>query len=221
MMSNRNDTIRTTTERLIEGRVVAVLRAPDPDTATWAAQTLAAAGVHGLEVTLTVPGAFDVIRTLASELGSDHLVGAGSVRTPDDARAACDAGAKYIVSPVFKPDVIAAAHDCGAAAMPGCFTPTEIDAAHSAGADIIKVFPAGELGMGFFKAVLAPMPHLKLMPTGGVSLDNGGEWLAAGAVAVGVGSALLDKDVLARRDANELTVRAHRLLASVGIAPPA
>ncbi|WP_420454331.1 bifunctional 4-hydroxy-2-oxoglutarate aldolase/2-dehydro-3-deoxy-phosphogluconate aldolase [Rubrivirga sp.] len=112
------------------------------------------------------------------------LVGAGSVTDVAAARTAIEAGARYVVSPVFKREV--------AAAMPGCFTPTEILTAWEAGADVVKVFPAGALGPGFIPGLSAPLPHLRLMPTGGVSLDNATEWLRAGAVAVGAGSSLVE-----------------------------
>ncbi|HIG73643.1 MAG TPA: bifunctional 4-hydroxy-2-oxoglutarate aldolase/2-dehydro-3-deoxy-phosphogluconate aldolase, partial [Bacteroidetes bacterium] len=132
-------------------------------------------GVVCVEVTMTVPNALEGIRAVSDELGDAVLVGAGSVIDGPTAQAAIDAGARYVVSPVFKREVIDAAHAMGAAAMPGCFTPTEILAAHEAGADVAKVFPAGSLGPGFIRGVLAPMPHLRLMPTGGVSLTNAGD----------------------------------------------
>ena len=133
----------------------------------------------------------------------------------ETARRAVEAGAQYVVSPVFKREIIDEAHRLGVPAMPGCFTPTEILAATEAGADTVKVFPADVLGMPFFKGVLAPMPHLKLMPTGGVSLTNAGDWVRAGAVAVGVGSALLDKQAISEGDFAVLTENARTLRASV------
>ncbi len=207
--------VHPTTQRLIDAGAVAVVRSPDAGAVSWIADTLTNAGVHALEVTLTVPGAIEQIRELAKRLGDDHLVGVGSVLTADQAKAAIDAGAKYVVSPIFRREVITVAAEAGVPAMPGCFTPTEIAEAHDAGAAIVKVFPADAVGMAFFKGVLAPMPHLRLMPTGGVTLDNAGDWLKAGAVAVGVGSALLDKKAIDSRDTADLTARADRLLASV------
>src|SRR5436190_1419172 len=119
------------------------------------------------------------------------------------ARAVIDAGARFVVGPVFRPEVIAACHERDVPAMPGCFSPTEILAAHDCGADIVKVFPATMLGPQFIKDVRAPLPQVKLMPTGGVTLDNAGDWIRAGAVAVGLGSALVDATAI---DGNRLDV---------------
>ena len=205
--------------RFIErDRAVAVVRTDAPEKLVQIADALREGGVVCIEVTMTVPNALDGIRAVSDELGDAVLVGAGSVTDAETARAAVEAGARYVVSPVFKREVIEAAHAAGAAAMPGCFTPTEILTAHEAGADVAKVFPAGSLGPGFIRGVLAPMPHLKLMPTGGVSLDNATEWLRAGAVAVGAGSALVDPDAIAAGDWARLTANARRLRASVDAA---
>lgn len=199
-------------------RAVAVVRTDAPEKLVRIADALREGGVVCIEVTMTVPNALAGIRAVADALGGGVLVGAGSVTDAETARAAVEAGARYVVSPVFKPEVIEAAHALDAAAMPGCFTPTEILAAHEAGADVAKVFPAGSLGPGFIKGVLAPMPHLKLMPTGGVSLDNAAEWLRAGAVAVGAGSALVDTAAIAAGDWAQLTANARRLRAAVDAA---
>jgi 2-dehydro-3-deoxyphosphogluconate aldolase/(4S)-4-hydroxy-2-oxoglutarate aldolase len=181
-------------------RAVAVIRTDSPDRLVELAQALCVGGVVCFEITMTVPNALDGIRLVTQEMGGSVLVGAGSVLDAATAEAAIAAGARYVVSPVFKPEVVVAAHANDAAAMPGCFTPTEILAATEAGADIVKVFPAGVLGLPFFKGVLAPMPHLRLMPTGGVTLQNAGDWIRAGAVAVGVGSELVDKAAVAAGD---------------------
>lgn len=208
----------TTTTRLIGAGAVAVIRTKDASAVDWIADVLVGAGITALEVTLTVPGAVECVRSLAKRLGEGHLVGVGSVLTPDDASAAIDAGAAYVVSPIFNRDVVRVAVDRGVPAMPGCFTPTEIAEAMRAGASIAKVFPADVLGIPFFKGVLAPMPAARLMPTGGVTLDNAGDWLRAGAVAVGVGSALVASDLVEARDSAALTARAERLLASIASA---
>ena len=181
-------------------------------------EALVEGGVEAIEVTLTVPGALEQIRRVDEAMGDRIVLGVGSVTDADQARQAVEAGARYVVSPVFKPEVIEAAHEMGAAAMPGCFTPTEAQTAHEAGADVVKVFPAGVLGMPFFKGVLAPLPHLRLMPTGGVTLDNAGDWLRAGAVAVGVGSALWDDAAVAAGDYATLTANARRLCTSIDAA---
>ena len=199
-------------------RAVAVVRTDEPDKLVEIAQALQVGGVVCFEVTMTVPNALDGIRAVTEAMRGSVLVGAGSVTDAETARAAIEAGARYIVSPVFKREVVEAAHALDAAAMPGCFTPTEILAAHEAGADVVKVFPAGSLGPGFIKGVLAPMPHLKLMPTGGVSLDNATEWLRAGAVAVGAGSSLVETDAVAAGDWRRLTDNARRLRQAVDAA---
>jgi 2-dehydro-3-deoxyphosphogluconate aldolase/(4S)-4-hydroxy-2-oxoglutarate aldolase len=196
-------------------RAVAVVRTDEPDKLIQIARALAAGGVVCFEVTMTVPNALEGIRAVTAELGGSILVGAGSVLSAAQAEAAVEAGARYVVSPVFKREIVETAHALGAAAMPGCFTPTEILLAHEAGADVAKVFPAGSLGPGFIKGVLAPMPHLKLMPTGGVSLSNATDWLRAGAVAVGAGSALVERAAIAAGDWGRLTANAQRLRASI------
>ncbi|MEM9666886.1 MAG: bifunctional 4-hydroxy-2-oxoglutarate aldolase/2-dehydro-3-deoxy-phosphogluconate aldolase [Bacteroidota bacterium] len=209
-----------TVDRLLDAGAVAVLRLQDPDRLLPVVNAIVAGGVTAIEVTMTVPGALEQIARVADALCDAVVLGVGSVLDADTARAAIAAGATYVVSPVFKPSVIEAAHALDAAAMPGCFTPTEIQAAHEAGADLVKVFPANVVGMPFFKGVLAPMPHLRLMPTGGVTLDNAGDWLRAGACAVGVGSALLDNAAIAEGRYEVLTQNARRLQASLATARP-
>ena len=199
-------------------RAVAVVRTDEPDKLVQIARALGAGGVVCVEVTMTVPNAIEGIRAVSDALGDGVLVGAGSVTDAATAEAAVEAGARYVVSPVFKREVVEAAHAAGAAAMPGCLTPTEIQAAWEAGADVVKVFPAGALGPGFVRGVLAPLPHLKLMPTGGVTLDNAAAWLRAGAVAVGAGSSLVDADAVAAGDWPRLTANAERLRAAVDAA---
>jgi len=155
------------------------------------------------------------VPVMSTLFGDAVTVGVGSVLDAETARRAVAAGARYVVSPVFKPEIVAEAHRLDVPVMPGCFTPTEILTATEAGADVVKVFPADVFGPTFFKAVLAPMPHLRMMPTGGVSLTNAGDWIRAGAVAVGVGSALLDKQAIADGDWATLTQKARTLRASV------
>lgn len=213
------DTRQDVVAWIARDRAVAVVRTDAPDQLIGLAQALQVGGIVCFEITMTVPNALEGIRAVTEAMRGSVLVGAGSVTDAATAKAAIEAGARYIVSPVFKREVVEAAHAHGAAAMPGCFTPTEILAAHEAGADVVKVFPAGSLGPGFIKGVLAPMPFLNLMPTGGVSLDNAGEWLRAGAVAVGAGSALVDPAAVAAGDWRTLTENARRLRAAVDAVP--
>ena len=183
----------------------------DSDKLVRVAEAIAEGGVPAIEVTMTVPGAIEMIDRVKQELGDEILLGVGSVTDAETARQAVRVGARYVVSPVFKREVVQAAHEGQAAALPGAFTPTEIQEAYEAGAEFVKVFPASVLGMKFIRAVRAPLPHLKLVPTGGVTLENAGDWLRAGASAVGVGSALLDKEAIAAGDYGQLTENARAL----------
>jgi 2-dehydro-3-deoxyphosphogluconate aldolase/(4S)-4-hydroxy-2-oxoglutarate aldolase len=198
--------------------VVAVIRMKDPGKLRAVIDAMAAGGVRALEVTMTVPGAVDLIRSLAPTLPDGFLLGAGTVTDVATARAVIDAGACFVVGPVFRPDVITACHERDVPAMPGCFSPTEILAAHECGADIVKVFPATMLGPQFLKDVRAPLPQVKLMPTGGVTLDNAGDWIRAGAVAVGLGSALLDAKAIESSHFDVIAANARRVVANVAAA---
>ena len=195
--------------------IVAVIRIRDPRRLRSVIDAIAAGGVKVMEVTMTVPNAVAMIAEIAPTLPSDFLLGAGTVLDVAGARAVIDAGARFIVAPVFRPDVVDTCHERGVPVCPGCFSPTEILDAHDRGADIVKVFPATALGPQFIKDIRAPMPQLKLMPTGGVTLDNAGDWIRAGAVAVGVGSALLDAAAIDEGRFEVITANAKRIVASV------
>jgi 2-dehydro-3-deoxyphosphogluconate aldolase/(4S)-4-hydroxy-2-oxoglutarate aldolase len=171
--------------------------------------------VRALEVTMTVPRAIVLIAELAPTMPADFLLGAGTLVDAGTTRRAVDAGAQFIVSPVFRPDVIAAAHERDVPVMPGCFTATEILGAWDAGADMVKVFPATSVGPSYLKDIHGPLPQVKLMPTGGVSIDNVGDWLRAGAAAVGVGSALLDSKAIAARNFTPIVENTRRMVANV------
>jgi 2-dehydro-3-deoxyphosphogluconate aldolase/(4S)-4-hydroxy-2-oxoglutarate aldolase len=195
--------------------IVAVIRIRDPRRLRSVIEAIAAGGVKVMEVTMTVPNAVAMIAEIAPTLPSDFLLGAGTVLDGTAARAVIDAGARFIVAPVFRPEVVDICHERGVAVCPGCFSPTEILDAHDRGADIVKVFPATALGPQYIKDIRAPMPQLKLMPTGGVTLDNAGDWIRAGAVAVGVGSALLDAAAIDEGRFEVITANAKRIVASV------
>jgi 2-dehydro-3-deoxyphosphogluconate aldolase/(4S)-4-hydroxy-2-oxoglutarate aldolase len=201
--------------RIERERVVAVLRLDEPAKLRAVVDALAAGGVRVFEVTMTVPGAIGLIEELARALTNDLMVGAGTVIDVGTARHAISAGAAFVVSPVFRRDIIGACHEAAVPAMPGCFTPTEILDAWESGADIVKVFPSTSLGPAFIKDVRAPLPQLKLMPTGGVSIDNAADWLRAGAVAVGIGSALVDAAAVKSGDFASMTRKAERLVANL------
>ena len=208
-------TRRALTGEIIACGAIAVVRQKSTDGVLRAVEAIRAGGVRAIELTLTTPGAVELITQLRRELGDDLLAGMGSVLDAEQTRRAVEAGARYIVSPVFRRSVIDEAHRLGVPAMPAGFTPTEILDAHEAGADVVKITPADVLGPAFIKGVLAPMPFLRLMPTGGVTTENVGEWLRAGAVAVGVGSALVDAKLVAAGDFATLTERARRMVAGV------
>jgi 2-dehydro-3-deoxyphosphogluconate aldolase/(4S)-4-hydroxy-2-oxoglutarate aldolase len=205
-------------QALEQNGVVAVIRMKEPDKLRAVVDALAEGGVRALEVTMTVPRAIEMIAQLAPTLPPGFLLGAGTVLDAETARLAILGGAQFVVGPVFRPEVIAMCHRYDVAAMPGCFTPTEILAAWEAGADVVKVFPATALGPGFFKDVRGPLPQVKLMPTGGVTLDNAGEWIKAGAVAVGVGTALLDAKAIASGNYEIITANARRIVGNVAAA---
>jgi 2-dehydro-3-deoxyphosphogluconate aldolase/(4S)-4-hydroxy-2-oxoglutarate aldolase len=211
-------TLESVTAAIERSGIVAVIRMKDPDKVQAVVDAIAAGGVRAIEVTMTVPNAIGLIAALAPRMPAGFLLGAGTVVDADTAVRVIDAGAQFIVSPVFRRSVIAACHDRSVPVTPGCFTPTEILDAWDAGADIVKVFPATALGPGYIKDVRAPLPQVKLMPTGGVTVENAGEWIAAGAVAVGVGSALLDTKAIEAGDYGVLRARAERIVANVGAA---
>ena len=198
--------------------VVAIIRMPDPAALRAVVDALAEGGVRALEVTMTVPRAIQLIEEIAPTLPSDFLFGAGTVLDAETVRRAVGAGAQFIVSPVFRRDVVNAAHEAGVPVMPGCFSPTEILDAWDMGADVIKVFPATSVGPGYVKDIRGPLPQVKLMPTGGVSIDNVGDWLRAGAVAVGVGSAVVDTKAIAARQFHVIADNARRMVANVAAA---
>ncbi len=204
-----------TVKKVIDGGAVAVIRLADPGKLIKVAEAIYAGGVAGIEITMTVPNAIKVIDEASREIGSYMNIGVGSVLNAETAQKAIDAGARYVVSPIYKKEIVEVAHRGDVPAMPGAFTPTEIQTAYEAGADIVKVFPADVVGMAFFKGVLAPMPHLKMMPTGGVTLTNAGEWLKSGACAVGVGSALLDNKAINSGKYQVLTENAKTLMESI------
>ncbi len=210
---------RTQTVRQIEQLgVVAVIRLRDPGKLRAVVDAIVAGGVRALEVTMTVPGAVELIRGLAPTLPEGFLLGAGTVIDAETARAVIDAGAQFVISPVFKREVIVACHERGVPVAPGCFTPTEILEAHEAGADIVKLFPATTLGPQYIKDVRAPLPQVKLMPTGGVSPENAGDWIRAGAAAVAAGSSLLDAAAIESGRFDVITANARRFVENVAAA---
>lgn len=195
--------------------VVAIIRMKDSAAVGAVIDALAQGGVRALEITMTVPGAVDRIREVAARLPAGFLLGAGTVVDADTALRVADAGARFIVSPVFRREVIEAGHRRDVAVLPGCLTPTEILDAWEAGADIVKVFPATALGPMYLRDLHGPLPDVRLLPTGGVTIENAADWIRAGAVAVGIGSALVDQQAIAERDYARIVVNARRLVDNV------
>lgn len=177
--------------RLKDSGVVAVIRADKIETAERIVEAIVKGGITAIEVTMTVPNAFDLIRRLSEKYqGTDVLIGAGSVTDLVSAKNSIDAGAKYIVGPTFDQDVVNICNEFQVPVIPGAMSPTEVVNAMKAGADIVKIFPATLFGPKIIKAIKGPIPHASLLPTGGVNLENVQDWFKAGACAVGVGSAL-------------------------------
>jgi 2-dehydro-3-deoxyphosphogluconate aldolase/(4S)-4-hydroxy-2-oxoglutarate aldolase len=197
----------------IKSGVVAVIRARSAVDLRPAARALVAGGVSYVEITLTTPGATHSIRALQDVAGC--VVGAGTVLDVAAARDVIAAGARFVVSPAFDTEVLACCKERGVPYVPGAFTPTEIVTAQRAGADLIKLFPASAVGPSYIRDVLAPLPSVRLIPSGGVTLENAGDWIRAGAAAVSLGSALVSEPLLAPAGAAELTARARALVASV------
>src|SRR5213593_4212434 len=201
---------------LLQSGVIAVVRLTEAVRLGPAARALAAGGVGAVEVTLTTPGAIDAIADLASDQKlAGCLIGAGTVLDESAARHVIDAGARFVVSPALNPGVIRLCRDREIPCMPGAFTPTELLEAWRAGAPVMKLFPASAVGPSYVRDVLAPLPFLRLVPSGGVSLENAGEWIRAGAAAVSVGSALASAALLTDESTAELTARARSFVERV------
>lgn len=183
-------------QRVIEGGIVAVIRASRGEQLVDVAEALLAGGVEVMEVTFTVPGAVRVLEQVASRLGDRVLLGAGTVLDAETARAALLAGAQFVVSPSTHLDVIRLCRRYDKLVMPGALTPTEVVSAWEAGADIVKIFPADVGGPNYLKALRAPLPQIRLMPTGGVDLNTAADFLRAGACALGVGGSLVESSTV-------------------------
>ncbi|HLA79107.1 MAG TPA: bifunctional 4-hydroxy-2-oxoglutarate aldolase/2-dehydro-3-deoxy-phosphogluconate aldolase [Vicinamibacteria bacterium] len=193
--------------------VVPVIRAESAEEATRAIEAIRAGGVSVLEITMTVPGAVRLIEEVAGQVGEEAVVGAGTVLDAETARACILAGARFVVSPALDVATIACCRRYGVAVLPGALTPTEVLAAWQAGADMVKVFPAGALGgASYIKALRAPLPQVELVPTGGVSLQTAADFIRAGAAALGVGADLVDLKALRSGKPEVLTERARQFV---------
>lgn len=198
-----------------ESGVIAIVRFDRSEELVEVARAVRAGGVRAIEFTMTTPNALDIIAQAVREFGDEVLLGAGTVLDPETARAAILAGAEFIVAPTLNPRVIEVAHRYSKTVIPGAFTPTEILTAWECGADFVKVFPAEFGGPAYIKAVRAPLPQVRLIPVGGVSLETVEDFIRAGCAAVAVGSHLVKKSAIAARNFNELTELARQFVAAV------
>jgi 2-dehydro-3-deoxyphosphogluconate aldolase / (4S)-4-hydroxy-2-oxoglutarate aldolase len=201
--------------RVLDCGIVAVVRSPDSAQLVEVCRALADGGVTVVEITMTVPDALQVVGRVRAALGDRVLLGAGTVLDPETARAALLAGAEYVVAPTVNLGVIRVCRRYGKLVMPGAFTPTEILTAWEAGADVVKVFPADVLGPAFFKAVRAPLPQVRLMPTGGVDLKTAADFLKAGACCLGIGGQLVEPKAVAERNFDRIRELARQYVGIV------
>lgn len=202
--------------KILEEGVVPVIRVSSAQEAWDVSKAIKEGGVSVLEVTMTVPGAMDVIKEVSQKFGKEVLLGAGTVLDPETARAALINGAQFLVSPSLNLEVIKVSNRYSAVVIPGALTPTEILTAWEAGADLVKVFPIAQVGgPAYIKALQGPLPHILLVPTGGVNLQNAGEFIKAGAAAIAVGGELVDKKAVAEKKYSVIVENARKFLEEV------
>lgn len=206
----------TILDAIVAGRVVAIVRLERYDRAVEVARALLAGGISAVEFTLTGAGANDAIAACREALGEAAQVGVGTVLRPEEARAAIGAGAQFVVTPAVRPEVIAACRERDVPVLCGALTPSEALAAHEAGAEMVKIFPARAFGPQYIKDILAPLPFLRLVPTGGVSAENARAYLDAGAAAVGIGGNLVAAGAVAAQDWGAITTAARECVNAVG-----
>lgn len=208
---------QTILDRILSEKLIPVVRVERAEQALEVAKALLQGGSHIIEITMTVPGATEVIKELSKSLPKDVYIGAGTVLNPKMASVAVEAGAQFLVSPSLNVHVIRLAHESRVLMIPGAMTPTEILAAWDAGAELVKVFPAGPLGgPQYIRAIKAPFPDIRLVPTGGVSPENAREYILAGAVAVGMGGELVDKESVREGAFHQIAARTRGVLEALG-----
>lgn len=196
--------------KIQENGVIAIMRANSSDQLLAAADAVKAGGVNAIEVTMTTPNALEIIHQATTRYGDDVLFGVGSVLDPETARAAILAGAQFVVCPILNLKIIEICHRYSILVAPGAYTPTEIITAWEAGADAVKVFPASVGGPAFIKSIKDPLPQVKLVPVGGVNLDNTADFIRAGAEFVGVGGSLVNQKLLEGNEFDKITENAKR-----------
>ncbi len=202
-------------EIILATKVIAVIRMSDTEKLAKVAEAIKQGGVQAIEVTMTTPAALEIIASMSKKKTAGVLVGAGTVLDPETAVQAVHAGADFIVSPILNVEMIQVCRRYDVFVAPGAFTPTEIVSAWEKGADVVKVFPATSVGPKYFKDLKGPLPQIRLMPTGGVSLENAREFIASGACCVAIGTALLDKKAIESGNWSVLTEKARALIESL------
>jgi len=200
---------------ILETKVIAVIRMADTEKLVKVIEAVKKGGVRAIEITMTTPGALDVIKSLSARKEPGVVIGAGTVLEPETAESVIRAGAEFVVSPILNKKVIKLCNEYRTLVAPGAMTPTEILKAWLKGADIVKIFPATSLGPKYFKDIKGPLPQVRLMPTGGVDLNNAADFIRNGACCVGIGTALLDKEAIQAGDWAVLTEKAAELITSV------
>jgi len=202
-------------DRIVNPGILAVIRADSSEQLISVAEALYEGGVIGLEITMTTPNALQVISDVSKRFGKKVLVGVGTVLDPETCRAAILAGAQFAVTPVLRPEVIKMCNRYGIPVAAGAYTPTEALTAYESGADFVKIFPADQLGPQYIKNILGPLPQLRIIPTGGVTVATVEAFIKAGCVALGAGSSLVSKDVLKNQDWKKLTETAAAFVEAI------
>ncbi|MEI6562424.1 MAG: bifunctional 4-hydroxy-2-oxoglutarate aldolase/2-dehydro-3-deoxy-phosphogluconate aldolase [Verrucomicrobiota bacterium] len=202
-------------DRIVNPGIVAIIRADSSEQLMGAAEALYEGGVTGMEVTMTTPNALQVINDVAKRFGKKVLIGVGTVLDTETCRAAILAGSQFVVTPVTRPEVITLCNRYGIPIAAGAYTPTEALTAYEAGADFVKIFPADQLGPQYIKNILAPLPQLQIIPTGGVTVATVDAFIKAGCVALGAGSSLVSKEILKNQDWKKLTETAAAFVEAI------
>ena len=201
-------------QQIIDNTIIAIVRTQQKINLVKLVESYAKGGITSIEITMNTPGALEAVQEIAHKL-PEVQIGVGTVRNTGEAGRAIESGAHYLVTPITDPEIIEIAHKNDIPVAMGAFTPTEVYNAHQYGADLIKLFPAANLGPAYMKAVLAPMPPMRMVPTGGINLQNAQEWLDAGASALGVGSSLVDPKLIEKEDFAGLTELARKFASLV------
>ena len=200
-------------EQLLVTKIIAIIRLSESEPIFEMANAIYRGGIKAIEVTMGTPNTFEEINKLSQIEGV--IPGIGSVINAKTAQAAIEAGAQFVVTPVSRPEVIQMAHKYDKPILSGAMSPSEILQAYEWGADVVKLFPAAYFGLSYFKAVKAPMPHIPIMPTGGITVENAADWISNGAVCLGVGSSLINKKLIEQRDFDSITIMARALTEAI------